>query len=59
MTYKNEVFIGIPKTKPKALQEAMIEGAPWYTVILGVFGRFLRPLWASKIQPKVEGSPLR
>lgn len=44
MTNKNEVFIGMPKTKPKALQEAMIEGAPWYTVILGVFGRFLRPL---------------
>jgi hypothetical protein len=38
MTNKNEAFIGMPKTKPKALQEAMIEGASWYTVILGVFG---------------------
>lgn len=38
MTNKNEVFIAMPKTKPKALQEAMIEGAPWYTVNLGVFG---------------------
>lgn len=40
MTYKNEVFIGMPKTKPKAPQEAMIEDAPWYTVILGDFGCF-------------------
>lgn len=59
MTYKNEVFIAMPKTKPEALQEAIIKEASWYTVILGVFGGFLRPLWASKIQPKVEGSPLR
>ncbi len=45
MTIKNEVFIAMPKTKPEALQEAMIKYASWYTVILGVFGRFLGPFW--------------
>lgn len=43
MTIKNEVFTTMSKTKPEALQEAMIKYASWCTVILSVFGRFLRP----------------
>ncbi len=45
MTIKNEVFTTMSKTKPEALQETIVKGASWYTVILGVFGRFLRSFW--------------
>ncbi|MBG1734758.1 hypothetical protein I4182_02600 [Klebsiella pneumoniae] len=38
---KNNALATTSKTKPEALQEAMIWGVSWYTVIFRVFVMFL------------------